>query len=69
VRLSYGDIKQHTSVTKRTSLLPSWNESFIFPFQEFCNFKITVYNKVAFGRDEIVGECIALHFFVCLFVC
>ena len=55
VRLSYGDIKKQTSVTKK-SLLPSWNESFIFPFEEFCNFKMTVYNKVAFGRDEVVGK-------------
>jgi Ca2+-dependent lipid-binding protein len=55
VRLSYGDIKQHSSVARR-SLLPLWNESFIFPFQEFCNLKMTVYNKVAFGRDEIVGK-------------
>jgi Ca2+-dependent lipid-binding protein len=55
VRLSYGDSKQQTSVT-RGSLLPLWNESFIFPFEEFANFKLTVYNKVAFGRDEVVGE-------------
>ena len=55
VRLSYGDVKQQTSVTRGT-LLPLWNESFIFPFQEYANFKLTVYNKVAFGRDEVVGK-------------
>ncbi len=56
VRLSYGDTKQYTSRVKAKSVVPVWNESFIFPFEENVNFKMTVYNKVAFGRDEVLGE-------------
>ena len=55
IRLSYGDMRKQTSVARR-SLLPFWNESFIFPYEENCNLKMTVYNKIAFGRDEIIGE-------------